>query len=123
MFGVYLNLTWSKNEMAPIWHIKHVWGIFKLNMVKESSQVSLMIYVFKHTPFYHNIYSDVSHWLGRRTKHHFIRVWKPSPNKRILSLEGKLERESPKRKISTSGESGALQMVLDLDIGAIPRRG
>ena len=33
------------------------------------------------------------------------------------NLEGKLERESPKRTISTSGELGLLQMVLEPGIG------
>ena len=46
-------------------------------------------------------------WEGEQTT--IYRVWKPSPSRRVLkSLEGKPERESPKRTISASGESGAL---------------
>ena len=42
-------------------------------------------------------------------------VWKLFLSKRVLNLEGKPERESPKRTISASGELGSLQMVSESD--------
>ena len=54
----------------------------------------------------------------------FIRVWKPLPSKCILkNLEGKSERESPKRTISTSGGLGLLQMVSELDTALLSTKG
>ena len=40
---------------------------------------------------------EIPHWLGRRTKHFFIRVWKSFPNRRVLktlrgSRKGKVQR-------------------------------
>ena len=49
--------------------------------------------------------------VGEENKPPFIRVWKPS------RLEGKRERESPKKTISISCGFGPLQIVLELDIG------
>ena len=67
--------------------------------------------------------------VGEENKPPLIRVWKPSPSRRVLKPWGKPERESPKRTISASGGPGSLQMVSELDTGrcasllAVPRRG
>ena len=46
--------------------------------------------------------------VGEENETFFIRVWKPLPSRHVLKTEGKLERESPKRTISASGELGQL---------------
>ena len=72
--------------------------------------------------------------VGEENEILFIRVWKPFPDRPVLKLEEKLERENPKRTISVSGEIrlGLLQMVSEPDTAqctnkeaqeALPRRG
>ena len=53
-------------------------------------------------------------WRGERNI--FYKGVETFPSKtRFKNLEGKPERESPKRTISASGGSGLLQMVSELD--------
>ena len=44
-------------------------------------------------------------------------MWKPLPSRHFKNLEGKPERESPKRTISASGGLELLQMVPGPNIG------
>ena len=48
-------------------------------------------------------------WGGEQTTI-YTGVWKLSPSRRVLSFEGKLERERPKKTISASSGSGSLHM-------------
>ena len=47
----------------------------------------------------------------------FTKVWKPLSNMCFKNLEGKPERESPKKIISASGGLVLLQMVSEPDTG------
>ena len=45
----------------------------------------------------------------------FINAWKPPSRRRMLkNLEGKLERESPKRTVSASNRLWLLQLIYSL---------
>ena len=61
------------------------------------------------TPWIKWTFYDIPHWLGKRTKHPFIRVWKPFPSRR---LTGKPIRESLKMAISASSELGPLPISM-----------
>ena len=60
---------------------------------------------------------EIPPWLGRRMKHSLQGCGNLSKQTRFKNLEGKLERESPKRTVFASGGLGLLQMVSELDTG------